>query len=175
MNEDYVKFCPVCNETKENVALYKNNPSFQEFAKGYMYPFYFENAVICPYCKKGTLEEGTLTYKEFHIIDKASNSDRQFLEAMIDLKKKDPIEYQLKFNQFKTQVEQQEAAEQTKKQAEEQARKQEEASKPHCPHCGSTNIAKIDALERAGSVLMLGIFSKKINKSFKCKKCGYTW
>lgn len=168
MSEKYIKFCPICNETKENVALYKNNPRLQEFAKGYMYPLYFENATICPYCHKGVLKDSPLTHEEFHIIDKASNSDRQFLEAMIDLKKKDPIEYQLKFNQFKTQVEQQEAAEQTKKQAEE-------ASKPHCPHCGSTNIAKIDGLERAGSIMMFGIFSKKINKSFKCKKCGYTW
>ena len=46
---------------------------------------------------------------------------------------------------------------------------------PHCPHCKSTNISKIGAGERIGSIAMLGIFSKKINKSFKCKSCGYTW
>lgn len=45
----------------------------------------------------------------------------------------------------------------------------------HCPTCNSTNIDKISGLERGASVLTLGLFSKKINKSFKCKNCGYTW
>ncbi|MCM1295635.1 MAG: hypothetical protein NC311_08830 [Muribaculaceae bacterium] len=48
-------------------------------------------------------------------------------------------------------------------------------NKPKCPTCSSTNVQKIGGLERAGSVYMFGIFSKKINKSFKCKNCGYTW
>lgn len=46
---------------------------------------------------------------------------------------------------------------------------------PHCPTCNSTNIEKIGGIERGASVAMWGIFSKKINKSFKCKSCGYTW
>ena len=44
-----------------------------------------------------------------------------------------------------------------------------------CPTCKSTNVAKIGAGERAASVGLLGIFSKKINKSYKCNNCGYTW
>lgn len=54
-------------------------------------------------------------------------------------------------------------------------REKVESSKPKCPHCQSTNIAKISGTERAMSVIGLGILSKKINKSFKCKNCGYTW
>ena len=46
---------------------------------------------------------------------------------------------------------------------------------PKCPTCGSTNIRKISTGERMVSVGILGLFSKKINKSFKCNKCGYTW
>lgn len=46
---------------------------------------------------------------------------------------------------------------------------------PKCPTCGSTNIKKISTMERAVSVGTLGLFSKKINKSFKCGNCGYTW
>lgn len=46
---------------------------------------------------------------------------------------------------------------------------------PKCPTCGSTNIRKISTGERMVSVGMLGLFSKKINKSFKCNSCGYTW
>lgn len=48
-------------------------------------------------------------------------------------------------------------------------------NKPKCPTCSSTDIQKIGAGERAVSVVSLGIFSKKINKTFKCKNCGYTW
>lgn len=51
----------------------------------------------------------------------------------------------------------------------------EEENIPHCPTCNSTSIKKIGALERGTSVVMWGLFSKKINKSFKCKNCGHTW
>ncbi|RKI76655.1 hypothetical protein D7V90_20620 [bacterium 1xD42-87] len=44
-----------------------------------------------------------------------------------------------------------------------------------CPTCQSTNAQKIGTGERVVSVATMGIFSKKINKSFKCKSCGYTW
>ena len=44
-----------------------------------------------------------------------------------------------------------------------------------CPTCKSTNVSKIGAGERAASVGLFGIFSKKINKTFKCNSCGYTW
>lgn len=48
-------------------------------------------------------------------------------------------------------------------------------NKPKCPHCNSTNIKPIGTGERIGSIAMLGMFSKKINKSFKCLDCKYTW
>ena len=48
-------------------------------------------------------------------------------------------------------------------------------AKLKCPTCGSTNTRKIAGLERGASILTFGIFSKKINKSFKCNNCGYTW
>lgn len=49
------------------------------------------------------------------------------------------------------------------------------ANKPKCPTCNSTNISKIGFGERATSVVGLGLFSKKINKTFKCNNCKYTW
>ena len=52
---------------------------------------------------------------------------------------------------------------------------QEQKNVPKCPTCSSTDIQKIGTGERVTSVAILGIFSKKINKSFKCKNCGYTW
>lgn len=46
---------------------------------------------------------------------------------------------------------------------------------PKCPTCQSTNIKKMGGIERGASIYAFGIFSKKINKTFKCKNCGYTW
>lgn len=46
---------------------------------------------------------------------------------------------------------------------------------PQCPTCSSTNIRKMGAVESGASIALFGIFSKKINKTFKCKDCGYTW
>lgn len=46
---------------------------------------------------------------------------------------------------------------------------------PKCPTCGSLNVHHISGGERVASVGFFGIFSKKINKTFKCGHCGYTW
>jgi hypothetical protein len=48
-------------------------------------------------------------------------------------------------------------------------------SRIKCPTCGRTNVRAISGAERGASILGLGIFSNKINKSFKCNSCGYTW
>ena len=80
------------------------------------------------------------------------SKDGNFIYQMLKLKSENPIEYELKMQQFK-QV----------------------SNVPKCPHCQSTNIAKISGTERAASIIGLGVFSKKINKSFKCNNCGYTW
>lgn len=48
-------------------------------------------------------------------------------------------------------------------------------NKPKCPTCGSTNICKIGFGERMLSVGTFGLLSKKMNKTFKCKNCGYNW
>lgn len=53
--------------------------------------------------------------------------------------------------------------------------KQEQTNQPKCPTCGSTDVQKITGLERGISIATLSLFSKKINKSFKCNHCGYTW
>lgn len=162
---DYVKFCPVCNETKQNTSLCFNNERFREFTKGYFYLFEpKEDTKICPCCEKGVLEDSSLTFEEFKIIDNVSDSDRQFLEAMIELKKNDPIEYQLKMSQFKTNLKQQESS-----------KKVEEDNKPKCPTCGSTNIEKISLGKKAVGGALFGIFSSNVRKSMHCKNCGYKW
>lgn len=43
---------------------------------------------------------------------------------------------------------------------------------PHCPICGSAKLSKISTLNRAVSVSLFGIFSKKIGKQWHCNECG---
>lgn len=85
---------------------------------------------------------------------------------MIKLRQDDIIEYESRMSQFRIQAEQKEQIEQ---------QKQESSNQVKCPYCNSTNVKKITGTERAASVIGLGLFSKKINKSFKCKNCGGTF
>lgn len=110
----------------------------------------------------GELIDTGISHDELMIIRKIS-SDNAFLDAMIDLKEKDIIEYNLKMSQFKSQLEQQ------------KSNKVQNDNTPRCPHCRSTNIRPISGLNRGASIAMWGIFSKKINKSFECLNCKYTW
>lgn len=52
---------------------------------------------------------------------------------------------------------------------------EEKSRVPKCPTCQSTNIRKMSGLETGTSVAVFGLFSRKINKTFKCNHCGYTW
>ena len=138
---EIIWYCPKCKEVGENPY----------------HPITGNN--ICTK-HKIKMEEIDVSFKEYVTIENISK-DISFIEAMINLKQQDPIEYQLKMSQFKS--------------VQAQQSREKEKSEPHCPHCKSTNISKIGTGERIGSIAMLGIFSKKINKSFKCKNCGYTW
>lgn len=110
----------------------------------------------------GNYIETPISYREFCILCDISE-DNDFFQAMIDLKEKDIIEFNFKISQFRNQVEQQKYTE------------AQNDTTPRCPHCHSSNIKPISALNRGTSIAMLGVFSKKINKSFECKNCGYTW
>ena len=114
---------------------------------------------VCPMCHEKN------SYIEEYIMDiKRISNDPDFIQAMTKLHDEDPIEYQLKMSQFKANLRQQ-----------ENSKKVEEDNKPKCPNCHSTNIKPISGTERAMSIIGLGMFSKKINKSFKCLDCKYTW
>lgn len=164
MESKYLKFCPVCNKTGQNSMDWCFNEKSIEFLKGY---HIFEPdggfGKICPSCKKGVLEDSIITYEELEIIQDTSDSDRKFLEAMIDLKQKDPIEYQLKMSQFKANLSQQESAKQV-------AEQKSNTPQLTCPKCGSTNIAE----GTRGFTLTTGfIGSGKFH--YVCKDCGNKW
>lgn len=128
------------------------------------WPYLEENYTICKECG-GFLESTNIDSNDFWTIWNISH-DNNFIEAMINLKQKDIIEYELKMSQFKTQLEQQ---------SSNNMQQQNIQNKPKCPTCGSINIEPISGTERMISVIGLGILSKKIGKSFKCLDCKYTW
>lgn len=82
----------------------------------------------------------------------------EIIDAMIELKQKDIIEYGLKLSQFKNQLEQ-------KRQINQQ-----EKNQVRCPKCGSTSITT----GARGVNLTFGLLgaSKTVNR---CGKCGHTW
>lgn len=110
----------------------------------------------------GRLLELKITYEELCIIEDIS-SDDSFLQAMIDLKEKDSIEFQLKLSQFKANLEQQKSS------------TPQTDNRPKCPTCGSTNLRKISTTSKVTSVAMWGLLSQKVKKTWHCNNCKYEW
>lgn len=46
---------------------------------------------------------------------------------------------------------------------------------PKCPICGSTDLSKVSSISKAGSVLMFGLLSQKVKKTWHCNNCKYEW
>lgn len=105
----------------------------------------------------GELETLNISWDELSIIEDIS-TDKSFVQAMIALKEKDPIEYQLKMSQFKIQVQQQENY------------KTQSSDTIKCPKCGSTNITA----GQRGYSLLTGFIGSG-NTVNRCAKCGHKW
>lgn len=116
--------------------------------------------LICPFCG-GKLVDTKFLREELHLLGELSNWNRQLLDAMMELHEKDPIEYQLKIQQFKTQFQQEE--------------QKSNSTVPHCPTCNSTNIKKISTMSKVSSVAIWGVLSRKIHKQWHCNSCGSEW
>lgn len=105
----------------------------------------------------GELEPLNITHEELVDIHKISVDD-SFLQAMIDLKEKDIIEYNLKMSQFRSQAQQQKTT------------KQQDSNQIRCPKCGSINIST----GQRGYSLLTGFIGagKTVNR---CASCGHKW
>lgn len=165
---DNIKFCSNCNITGNNdfARVYKKESKGFNFHKGFIHSYEIkdDNTDICPYCNNKLINT-LITENDFDIIWDVSDSDRQFLEAMIELKKNDPIEYQLKMSQFKANLKQQ-----------ENSKKVEEDNRPKCPTCGSANLSKISTVKKATKIGLFGIFGAgDVGKTWKCNNCGSKW
>lgn len=112
------------------------------------------NIEQCPQC--GVKNQWVNNEAEYEL--SCISSDESFIQAMMELKEKDPIEYQLKLNQFKIQKEQQKKATEQKNNIVK------------CPKCGCIDIG----VTNRGYSLVWGFIGS--GKSMNvCKKCGYKW
>ena len=109
------------------------------------------DAERCPRCNSPRIED-KIVYQ-----CKQISTDKSFINAMVELHKKNPIEYQLKIQQFENQ-----------KQAKQQSR--EEKNLPKCPRCGSTSITA----GQRGYSLIWGFLGSG-NTVNRCSKCGHKW
>lgn len=120
---------------------------------------------ICSKCGSKLIHT-SLTAEEHFLIQHISK-DRDFLMAMIELKKNNIIEYQTKIAQYKQIAK----ADGCYTSALEKVKQ----NQPKCPTCGSTNIQKISGTKRAASIIGFGILSSNIGKTYECLNCKYKW
>ena len=156
--DQYLTICDKCVDDMKNVA-YTSPMQF----RGYFATYKVPEDMICPKCKS-KLRTTSMTIDDYKIIFAISH-DTNFIQAMMDLKEKDIIEYQLKLSQFKAQVE-------NKKQVQQQAKiqKQIEDNTVKCPRCGCTDIG----VTNRGHSLVWGFIGSGVARNV-CKKCGHKW
>ena len=132
-----VKKCPYCHENNQKSWIYTS---------GYDVDADKQNRTKCVVCGRNLINTA-LTVDEYSILEGITNEVSLF-DAMDDLKQKDPIEFQLKMSQFKTQLQQQESS----------------------PKCNSTAITT--GARGVNNFWGLLGASKTVNR---CGNCGYTW
>lgn len=131
-----VKKCSKCNE-------------YAFYTKGFLY----HKKNNC----NGELVLIDMSCEELNTMCYISN-DSEFIDAMLELKKKDIIEYNLKMSQFRTQINQQKLI------------NKHNLNKVLCPKCGNSDIG----VANRGYSLLSGFIGS--GKSMNvCKRCGYKW
>ena len=172
--DENIEKCPVCSQ---NNFYPVSNMSLDELMSN-------NTCILCHIC--GTKTTGIadkcptcgvpvgkhcIVVNDSSILDKIStddyftitdiSTDTSFLEAMIQLKEKDIIEYELKMSQFRNQSKQAEQIQSQSKPTEKQLT---------CPQCGSTDITS----GTRGFTLTTGFIGSGNHRNV-CKKCGFKW
>lgn len=146
-----VKCCMHCSKNVSNFSSAK-----EKYYAGIVITTNEDNT--CEKC--GTnLTNTDIKIEDFMTIMNVSNFNRQLLDAMIELKQKDIIEYEIKMSQFRNQAEQKNIIE----------NKKSDDNTPKCPKCGSTSI---QIVPRKWSLLG-GFATKKTDRV--CVNCKYKW
>ena len=133
--------------------------------------FIIEDKLECDCChsKVSPVPDEFLVGKSKMVINK--NLKQQFINEYI----KTSPEFDQYIFDHRDEILAKQSAEFDAKMAHGKAILEEQSRVPKCPTCHSTNIRKMGGIERGASIYAFGIFSKKINKTFKCQNCGYTW
>lgn len=150
-----VMYCPNCKKNNRlDMSPQKRTPA------AYLYSYVNREENECPYCHCRLLPMNIDVFEYNTILD--ISGDPEFTQAMDDLKQKDPIEFQLKMSQFKTQLQQQESSKQTNTTPTKDVIR--------CPKCNSTAITT--GARGVNNFWGLLGASKTVNR---CGNCGYTW
>ena len=133
--------------------------------------FIIEDKLECDCChsKVSPVPDEFLVGESKMVINK--NLKQQFINEYI----KTSPEFDQYLFDHRDEILAKQSAEFDAKMAHGKAILEEKSRVPKCPTCGSTNIRKMSGVEHGASIAAFGIFSKKINKTFKCGNCGYTW
>ena len=133
--------------------------------------FIIEDKLECDCChsKVSPVPDEFLVGESKMVINK--NLKQQFINEYI----KTSPEFDQYLFDHRDEILAKQSAELNAKLAHGKAILEEQSRVAKCPTCQSTNIRKMGGIERGASIYAFGIFSKKINKTFKCKNCGYTW
>ena len=164
-----LKFCKNCFKAKRTLAPEEH----ADFYAGYtvcFVPEAIENDTECPMCGKPGLLNTNITEEELDTIGIASNYNHQLLDAMMALKEKDIIEYELKMSQFRAQVQQKENAKKQDQQRTQQSTPSHSDSAVTCPKCGSTSIQT----NNRGFSFFTGFVGSGSPRNV-CQKCGFKW
>ena len=133
--------------------------------------FIIEDKLECDCChsKVSQVPDEFLVGESKMVINK--NLKQQFINEYI----KTSPEFDQYLFDHRDEILAKQSAEFDAKMAHGKAILEEQSRVPKCPTCHSTNIRKMGGIERGASIYAFGIFSKKVNKTFKCQNCGYTW
>ena len=131
----------------------------QQLNKVISYSSWKENLInnICPFCKN-ELVDTLISPEDCHAIAECSNYNRELCLAMIELRKKDVIEFEVKMQSFRKKMEE-----------------IENIDVPRCPTCNSTNVGRILYKKKVLSAILFGFYSSNVRRTMRCYNCGYRW
>ena len=163
-NMKYCEYCDKSGDAKKRLMEYEKE--FQAICdSGFLGFAYFEKidegATVCPFCGNIIVDTG-IERGDYCDLTIVSNYNRKLIEAMIELKKKDPIEYETKMIEFR-------------KESERIMDEDDSDVMPKCPTCGSINIEKISFGKKLTGGALFGILSSNVRKTMHCRNCGYKW
>ena len=135
----------------------------------------FNKEDICPVCNIPLITVPFFTGRK---IDNLGGEDRDKYIEEITGQKLNPIMVQKRKDYLKKIYNEQKEILQKRIRKSEESRINEYQQKYlaehniHCPYCNSSNVTKIGTVNRAVSVGMFGLASKKIGKQWHCNSCG---